>query len=169
MADGTGQGAGSGEIVFGGYGVVWEWEFVFAEQYAGAVSRAAVSGDNDSRQCRGGAPAADGGVEGYASARGDRIFDGGAAGVSVGGELSDICGPAGGDFGHGEDLRAWHCAAGKRDWRDYDGRCVSKWRVQGATEERDRRVCVGVGRMAFFAGVVASRDVAGGRQAGDNV
>jgi hypothetical protein len=40
-------------------GIVWEWELVLPEQHAGAVSRAALSGDDHSRQRGGGAPSAD--------------------------------------------------------------------------------------------------------------
>src|SRR3978361_893318 len=101
MVDGGGQGARSGETFSCDDGVVWEWEFVFAEQYAGAVPWAAASGDEDSWQCGGGASVADGRSEGDASEGGDRVFDGGAAGVSVGGELSGFYGSRGGDFRHG--------------------------------------------------------------------
>ena len=59
VADRAGTRARSGDALSGGDGVVRQRAFVVAEQYAGAVSRAALSGDDDSRQRRGGAPAAD--------------------------------------------------------------------------------------------------------------
>src|SRR5882762_5623627 len=102
MADGAGEGARSGEAFSGDDGVVWEWEFVFAEQYAGAVPWAAGSGDDDSRQCGSSASSVDGRFEGDSSEGRDWLFDGGAAGVSVGGELSGFYGSCGGDVGNGE-------------------------------------------------------------------
>src|ERR1700722_10166188 len=104
MADWGGQGARPVEAFSCGDGIVWEWKFVFAEQYACAVSRAAVSGDEHPRQCRSCASAAYGRIKDYALARDRRVFDGSAAGVSVGSELSDICGPNRGDLRDGEDL-----------------------------------------------------------------
>src|SRR5579863_4682556 len=98
MADWGGQGAGHIETVSRGDGVVWKRQFVFAEQYAGTTARAAVSGHDDSRQCRSGSPLADGRIEDYAFAGRHRIFDGRAAGISVGGKLSDVCGPDCGDL-----------------------------------------------------------------------
>jgi len=118
VVDGAGEGARSGEAFSGDDRVVWEWEFVFAEQYAGAVPWAAVSGDDDSRQCGSGTSPVDGRFEGDAPEGGDWVFDGGAAGVSVGGELSGVYGSRGCDFGDGEDVWAWDRAAGGGDRGD---------------------------------------------------
>ena len=63
---------------------------VVAEQHAGAVSRAALSGDDDPRQRRSGAPAAGRGSEDHARARDHRLLDGRRAGVPVGGQLSRL-------------------------------------------------------------------------------
>src|ERR1700675_38983 len=113
MADWGGQGARLVEALSCGDGIVWGWKFVFAEQYAGAISWAAVSSDEHPRQCGSSASAAYGGTENHALARDCGIFDGRAAGVSVGGQLSNFCGSHRGDLRNGEDLRAWNRPAGR--------------------------------------------------------
>src|SRR5580704_16959986 len=104
MADRSGQGARFVEAFSCGDGIVWEWKFVFAEQYSGAISWAAVSGDQHPRQCGSGAPAAYRVPEDHALARNCRIFDGRAASVSVGSELSNFCGSHRSNLRNGEDL-----------------------------------------------------------------
>jgi hypothetical protein len=150
------------EAVSCGDGVVWKWKFVFAEQYAGAISRAALPGYDNPRQRRGSTPAAYGRFEDHAFARDCRIFDGRAAGISVGRELRGFRGSYRGDFGNGEDVRTWNRAAGKRDCGVDDGSSVRERRLQGAAKERNRGVCDCMDGLAFLAGVVEEGDVAGG-------
>ena len=61
---GPGKALDPEETFSGDDGAVWEWEFVLAEQYSGAVSWAAISGHDDSGQRGGGASPADGTFEG---------------------------------------------------------------------------------------------------------
>ncbi len=65
------------------------------------------------------APVVDRGTACDASEGGDRVFDGGAAGVSVGGELSRFYGSRGRDVRHGEDVWTWDCSAGGGDCCNY--------------------------------------------------
>src|SRR5215475_9218750 len=147
------------------YRDVWEWAFFVAEQYAGAVARAAVSADDDSRQRGGGASAADRGTEDYPSAGHHWIFDGSAAGVSVGGELSDVCGSNCGDGGHGQDLWAWRGATRRADRSADCGRGIQRWRLHHPTLEGDGSIRYRVDRVVVLAGVVAEGIVEGRREA----
>ena len=127
-------------------GAVRQRALVVAEQHAGAVSRPALSGDDDPRQRRGGSPAAHEGSEDHAPARDHRLLDGRAAGVPVGRELSGLRRPHRRDLGHGEDVRPRHRAARGTDRRAHRGPGVQRRRLHGAADERHRGVRDGVGR-----------------------
>ena len=69
VADRTRSRARHGDTVSRRHGAVRQRTFVVAEQYAGAVSRSALSGDDDPRQRRRRSPAADARSQGHAPAR----------------------------------------------------------------------------------------------------
>src|SRR5579859_6968254 len=169
MADRCGQSSRPVETLSGGDGVIWQRQFLFTEQHAGALSRAAIPGDEHSRQRGSGPSTADRGAEDHALARDCGIFDGSAAGFPVGGELPEFCGSHRSNFRNGEDLWSWHSTTGERNNCADNGSGIRERRLQGAAEEGDRSVCDCLDSLAFFARVVAERDVAGGSETGHDL
>ena len=133
---GPGQGPRSGEAVSRRDGVVRQRQFLVAQQHARAVPRAALPGDDHSRQRGGCPPVAHRSSRDHAPAGRSRLLDGRAAGLSVGRELSGLYEPDSGHVGHGQDVRAWHRAAGGTDCGPYGRSGVSGRRLYGASRAR---------------------------------
>ncbi len=108
MGGGTGQGARSGQILHRHHQQVREWPFVIAEQHPAAIRSRPLSAFHDDRQCPGAAAAAARGFRRRAIEARLRLFDGGAAGVSLGRLVSRPGRADCRDLRLGQDLAAQH-------------------------------------------------------------
>ena len=106
-------------ILHRGHGHVCQWAHVVAQQHAAAFRGTRLSRDRDPGQRERHAPASHRRARRRTSAGGDRLLDGRAASVSMGGEPPRHGGGGGRDLRQREGVSLWHRASRRRQERPH--------------------------------------------------